>query len=164
MADFTCLGYRVSFDMADGGHLRAPAGAAALYDETGKKWPRSSILITSFRKSTREIKSQGLEKKWFGASYDTREGTVVLPPRALGEWKNVGHPTRIFFTRDGELEGNYEHPFGDVKGGMMRWLLGGAVWSFGGEKKLPVLYTRGSAMRLELGSSARITRAGIVSP
>jgi hypothetical protein len=139
-------GYTVSFTLAAGGTVKAPAGYGLLHDPTGRSWAKCSGLVCSFRKDGDEIED-GEAKSYFGK--DPLGGELALPPKSLSEWKKLGPVTEIRYTRKcpGRKCDNaaaYYHPFE--------------------QGKLPMLYRRGKMLRLELGSGCEWNYRGIVRP
>jgi hypothetical protein len=156
-----CLGYDVTLEMAEGPPLRAPRSAALLFDPSGIDWPFCSVLIRPFARDAEPAQIDGFTRDWYGAKYELRQGSIDLPPRALGQWREVGDSTRILYTRGSrdkraaKLAGDYEHPFG--KRGLFD------VFTFS-RTKLPVLYRRGGDLRLELGHRCAVTGRGFERP
>lgn len=145
-------GSNVRIVLEDGNIRRGPS---LLHDESGEDWPYASGLITGFVKTQRPCDDK-IARRYFGGDYEIRTGRIELPPRDLSQWREVGLVKEAFYTRRGDHEGPYRHEFGE------RRLFG--IFRLPGRGRLPVLYERGSAMRLELGPRAHWDWHGIVSP
>jgi hypothetical protein len=150
-------GSQVRFELDDGRELAAPRGSSMLHDPAGTKWGKCSLLFVSFRKNVRkptEKELAGAPKDYLGREHSARVGTVELPPRALASWEKVGHVKEIMYVRHGtKARGGFYHPFG-VRTALMLFRKG----------RHPILYKRGSAMRLELGGDCIADDRGIVYP
>ena len=141
-------GFSPRFTLASGDERRAVRGAALLHDERGDDWPYSSGLVMRFTRRGDSC-DDDLAQKYFGDGYALRCGAVTLPPRDLREWDAIGEVSRIEYTRRGDSHpGLYEHTFGE-----QRFLFSSGA--------LPILYVRGDALRLELGSGATWDWRGI---
>lgn len=147
-------GYAVSFDLADGGSVDAPARAAMLHDPTGKVWKRSSLLVGSFRRLGQPAESSGQSKDYFGRSYSARLGEIVLPPRELGAWTPLGDVETIWYTRPGKkARGRFRHEFN--RAGLARLVKG---------RGKARLFRHGAFLRLELPRGAIVDGRGLVWP
>lgn len=144
-------GFSPRFFLASGSERHAVRGAALLHDERGDDWPYSSGLVMRFTRKG-DACADDLAQKYFGEGYALRCGAVVLPPKDLREWDVVGEVSRIEYKRKGtSYPGEFQHTFGE-----QRFLFSSGA--------LPLLYVRGDAMRLELGSNARWSWRGIERP
>jgi hypothetical protein len=153
----TRLGSAVSVETEDGRTISL--SGSMLYDPSGEAWPRCSLLIMGFQRAgnpTDDVPK--FTRKWFGDGYEFHEGRMTLPPKALTEWVEGPRLAGIVYERTGLREDADEsyHPFGGFGG-----VLGRLVpIRFG---RLPILYRRGSAARVELGNCA-LTPDGLISP
>jgi hypothetical protein len=150
-----CKGKRVRFVMKGGRSVRARG--SMLHDPSGRAWGRCSVLVASFTPGTRratDAELRGEPRDYFGKSYSALVGRIALPPKALSEWKRVGEVERIYYWRTGtRAPGPFQHPFGKRRAEFL-FVAG----------KLPVLYHRGGAYRLELGNMCAIDDRGLVYP
>src|SRR5271165_924491 len=150
-------GTQASFDLEGGATINAPRGSAMLHDPTGRAWGANSALFVRLGKASRpatEREEKGTPEEYLGRNYRARVSTVTLPPRALSSWERIGRVTMIWYQRTGsKARGYFKHPFG-VRSALSLWQAG----------KLPTLYRRGDAMRLELGAGSRWDDRGIVFP
>jgi len=152
-------GYAPLFFLADGSERRGPRGSALLHDESGESWPYASGLVMPFSRRGADDCEDDLAQRYFGDDYVVRCATVALPPRALEEWSEVGEVASAEYRREGsEHAGYYEHDFGHAEHS--------GLFSFFKKSpgKLPLLYARRGALRIELGSGAVWNWRGIVSP
>lgn len=152
-------GYAPVFFLASGGQRRGLRGAALLHDESGERWPYTSGLVMPFSRRGAEDCNDDLAQRYFGDDYVVRCASVDLPPRSLKEWHRLGEVSRAKYRREGaEHAGHYEHDFGEDEGG--------GFFSFFKKSpgKLPILYSREGALRIELGPGAVWNWRGIVSP
>ena len=133
-------GYAPSFKLDTGKTVRAPRGAALLHDPTGRAWPSCSGLVLTFAKSGKETKDSAAEE-YLGRAPKLGEATV--PPKALSGWQRVGEVEVVNYRRIGNHAASYYHP---IEGGKA------------------VLYRRGRALRIELGSGCVWNWRGIVTP
>jgi hypothetical protein len=133
-------GYAPSFKMVEGGTIRGGRGAALLHDPTGRAWPSCSGFIIAFSKGGKETKDSAAEE-YLGRAPKLGEATV--PPKALSSWKRVGEVETVNYRRIGNHAASYYHP---IEGGRA------------------VLYRRGHALRIELGSGCVWNWRGIVKP
>lgn len=126
--------YSVVLHMKDGSVVRAPKGAALLHDPSGKHWPKTSCLISTFKRAGKPLEDPKEEEHAWAVDPDAvREGAINTPPRRAG-WTKVGDVVSIDYTRKGAHADQFEHEF-----------------------KRPVpLYRRGRVMRLELGEALRL--------
>lgn len=149
-------GRNVRFLMKEGGTVHGVG--AMLHDPDGRAWPKCSLLVMPFRKTSQratEDQMDGDAKHYLGRTYEGRLGSVSLPPKALGGWDRVGLVEEIQYFRTGvKAPGGFFHPFG--KRGF--W---GRLFKKG---KLPTLYKRGNACRLELHSGCIVDDRGIAFP
>jgi hypothetical protein len=140
-------GYGVRFVM-EHGSVRPARTHALLHDPSGRVWPKCSGLVSPFRKTGDEI-NDSTAKSYFGLFSDApRRGILVMPPRALSEWRFSGYVEEIEYSRfrpDGlrsSHRDDYFHPFkGDA-----------------------LLYRRGGLFRIELGRGCLWNWRGIVRP
>jgi hypothetical protein len=134
--------HALAFHTTDGRLIKPARGSTLLHDPTGKSWPKTSCLITTFRKTGAAIEDPTDEEiSWAKNPENVREGKVDIPPRTRG-WKEIGRVFSIDYTRYGEHADWYEHEF-----------------------KRPVrLLQRGKAMRLELGRGAEFNWRGFLVP
>jgi hypothetical protein len=150
-------GRGVHFVMEDDARVSAPRGTSMLHDPKGTKWGKCSLLFAGFTPGEREptdAEAEGEPRYYLGKQHKMMVGRVELPPRALSSWEKIGRVKQIFYTRLGsKAPGYYKHPFG-VRTALMLWRKG----------KMPVLYKRGSCMRLELGADCLLDDRGIVFP
>jgi hypothetical protein len=151
-------GFGAWFKMVDGGaRISAPRGSSMLHDPKGTSWGKCSLLFVRMRMNTRqptEREIEGEAKHYLGKAHRYGVGSVELPPRALAGWEKLGAVDEIFYDRPGtKAPGLYKHPFGKRT----------ALMLFRQGKK-PLLYRRGSAMRLELGGSCLLDDRGVVFP
>jgi hypothetical protein len=152
-------GDEVGFVLEDGRTIDAPKRAGMLHDETGKSWAKCSLLVMSYRRSTRpatdaEFKSDA--KDYFGRHYEACVSTIDTPPRALSEWKYVGDVKKLFYWRPGRHQGTYKHEINKPRG------LTRLLFVFRGKMRAK-LYARGRTYRLEL-DKCHIDSRGIVRP
>ena len=128
-------GFHVSFAMEDGRTVKGVG--EILHDESGVDWPSDSALVVAFKKTGKPLgRVSKAARRHFGDDYEPLRGRVVLPPRRLSSWKEIGAVKEIFYDRRGEHDGAFAHAFGGRK-------------FFGSAKELPILYRRGDALRLE---------------
>ncbi len=146
-------GYAVALHMEGGRRvLTLEPKIALLHDEDGAAWPKCSALIAPMKKTGRPLEEvPGRVTKYFGKDYVVRRGEIVLPPVDLGAWKAVGSVERIDYSREGAYADDWWHPFETRR--FLFW-----------KGDLPVLYRRGRALRLELGSGCVWNWRGIVKP
>jgi hypothetical protein len=136
--------------VVDGRVIRPPG--VLLHDPSGSDWPRTSCLITSFKRSGEPLTRPSAEARAWAENPDAvKAGTVDTPPRSLSSWTSVGGCERIRYTRKGEHADHYVHDFDDKE-----WL----VFS----RKLPEVYRLGRSMRVELGPRAVFNWRGFVYP
>lgn len=126
---------------------------AGLHDETGRYWPKCSVLISSFNKLDTPVDPNDEAADYFGADFETLEGRVTLPPKAISEWKEVGEIEVLFYVRDGlYAPGGYHHAIGKRR----MWNLWRSGEAF--------LYRYGGAHRVELGKGCIVDSRGVVHP
>jgi hypothetical protein len=133
-------GYSPSFEMVAGKIVRAPKGAALLHDPTGRAWPSCSGLVMTFTKGGGPIEDRDAED-YLGVG--PLRGSLEVPPKALREWKPLGEVEVVNYRRIGKHAAPYYHP---IEGGKA------------------LLYRRGRALRIELGSGCVWSWRGIVRP
>lgn len=144
-------GYRVVLRKVGGGVIRPVASYALLHDPEGGVWPKCSGLIAPFTRRRREIKNKTAFDYF---NYDPRGGSLILPPRSLREWSDLGEVDGIDYTRPGDKEiagqnnTRYTHDFDR-----------GMVF----KKDFPHVFKRGTLYRIELGVCTWNWR-GIVTP
>jgi len=117
------LGDSVSFTLTTGKRkrVRAPARAWMLYDDKGKSWPDTSILVGVFRtRGTRpatDDEMKGLPDEWLGKMYEAERSMIDLPPKSLSDWTEVGPVSRLWYYRRGDIiPGFFKHAFNNPKG------------------------------------------------
>jgi hypothetical protein len=154
-----CVGYDVDFELESSRVVRAPENAAMLYDKTGHQWPYTSLVVVPFRRLGKKAeRGNRFAKAWFGRSYDLLEGSAAVPDRDMTAWREVGPVLRVFYTRgsgdqrEARRAGDYEHDF-SIRGPF-------DFFTFR-RPKLPMLYRRGAALRLEIARDYAVTAAGI---
>jgi hypothetical protein len=112
-------GTRTRLHMKDGGPMIRPAGAM-MHDESGRYWPKNSILIGPFSRGSErptEAQYRGAPKEYLGRTYDPHIGEVDLPPKALSSWEDVGEVSRIDYVRPGrKAPGGFRHSFNAPRG------------------------------------------------
>lgn len=154
---FIRKGTSVWFKLEDGKRVSAPRGAALLHDPSGKQWNKCSALVAPFRTNVRpatEAEMKGAPSEYLGRSYRASVGTLEVPPRRLSEWERIGVVKEIRYTRGGtKAPGKFFHPF-NKRVLMFAFTAGDRA----------VLYRRGNAMRLEMGSGCIWDDRGIVRP
>lgn len=145
-------GSDVGFALIDGRNI--DVSGSMLHDPEGSAWPSCSLLICVFKRGRTSVEMTGDERRYFGRGYRAHEGSVVLPPKSLVEWKRVGEVKIIFYERPGmRAPGYFAHTFG-----RRRWQ---AMFKKG---KLPTLYKLGRAHRLELGPKCSLDDRGLIYP
>jgi hypothetical protein len=130
-------------------------GLLLFHDPHGTTWGKCSALAMHGRKEGREPDRENREARFYlGRTHNIKAGRIdVMPPRALGDWERVGKVERLEYSRTGKRSpGRYFHNFGH--GRWFRLFIPG---------KLPTLYRRGSALRLEMPSCVWTDR-GIEHP
>jgi len=150
-----CKGKAVSFDLADGGKIDAPASCGMMHDPTGRYWKKTSVLVAPFEKLGDEVEGDKYSKDYLGRTHLTRAGDVRLPPRELSAWTYEGECVKVWYTRTGKKYGGrrFQHEFN--KAGLQRLVRG---------RGKARLYSRGSVYRLELPRGAVLDARGIVWP
>lgn len=152
-----CKGKRIAFDMKDGRHVAAPAGAAMLHDPVGTNWAKCSLLIASFTDTgpmEDESKAPSYARSYLGRKYRMRDGEVALPNKSLDGWTNEGEIARIWYTRGGtRMPFRFQHPFGKK-----------TFFSLFRGKDSATLYKQGRYYRVQLGRSCLLDDRGIVHP
>ncbi len=148
-------GKAVSFDMANGDEIDAPARSAMLHDPRGRFWKRTSILVAPFKRGSGETGGDADSKDYLGRTHLTRVGDVPLPPKELSAWTYEGECEKIWYTRHGAKHGGtrFHHTFN-------KSLLGRLVKGRGKAR----LYSRGSLYRLELPRGAIVDGRGFLWP
>jgi hypothetical protein len=135
--------YAVTMHLKDGGVVRAPKGAALLHDPTGKFWPKTSCLISTFTRAGKKLDEPKDEERAWAVDPDAvREGSLNTPPRRGAGWVRVGNVISIDYTRKGTHGDQFEHEF----------------------KRPVALFRRGRVMRLELGKGAVFNWRGFCNP
>lgn len=125
---------------------------AMLHDPTGRAWPKCSLLVTSFKKTDAPV-DDGDASDYFGRRYEQRKGEVVLPPKALGEWTEVGQVEKLFYVRGGlSHPGGYFHDVGKR-----------TLWNLFRSGKA-TLYKHGRVHRIELSKGCVADSRGVVYP
>lgn len=151
-------GTDVRFVLKGGRRVVPPRSYGMIHDPTGRRWPRCSVLVTSFREGSRLAaprETRGAPRDYFGRPYPVHVGSVNFP-RGTKLWTRVGAVERIFYWRTGDrpkVPGLFQHPFG----------LRRAEYLFA-QGALPVLYRRGGAYRLEFARGCTIDDRGYVFP
>ena len=155
-----CLGHHVAFELEN---KTIHASGSLLFDASGKHWPKCSVLVTAFKHSGDEpSRENGKARKWFGKDYEIKQGSVSIPSRDLSQWTEVGRVERIYYSREGEHEGGFDHQFGSASSIGLSALFNADALSF--KSQQPLLYKRGAAYRLELGSGCIVDKRGFVRP
>ena len=151
----------VGFKLKDGRKIDCPKHASLLYDEDGKSWPSTSLLIARIDVGGRDANNDemtGTPKWWLGADYDARVSMFSTPPRALSSWKLVGDVEKIFYDRFGNKHpGQFKHTFNKARGlwHIVAWIKG----------KRDVKVYKGHGMhRVELGPGVVLRDVGLVWP
>lgn len=151
-AALTAIWQKVAVKLA-GKRKRIYLPGAGLHDETGRYWPKCSVLVSSFNKLDTPVDPNDEAADYFGADFETLEGRMKLPPRAISEWTEVGEIKVIYYVRDGDYApGGYHHKIGVRR----LWNLWQTGKSF--------LYRRGRAHRVELGAGCIVDSRGVVKP
>lgn len=153
MKTLTRLGSAVSVETEDGAVI--DLRGSLLYDETGSAWPSCSLLIAGFARGGKIVEPTKFARGW-SRDHEWRAGSIALPPRELSQWAEGPRLHTLLYTKEPD-DLDLQHPFGTV-GGVLGRLI---PMRFG---KLPTLYRRGSAARIELGSGCVVSAAGVVSP
>lgn len=152
-------GYNVSFKMGSG-RVSAPKRYAMLHDPEGRTWPANSVLVAPFSKDGLEIDDDFAES-YFGDP--PMGGSIVLPPRVMREWSEVGAVEKIEYSRvrpynmPTKYEGDYYHFFDGSEGAL-------SVLSLFFKAPTPTLYRRRRALRLELPQWASLNERGFIWP
>ena len=152
-------GEEVAFDLVDGRQIDAPKRAGMLNDDTGKAWPKCSLLVMSYRRGSRaatDDEMKGAPKNYLGGDYPGSVSMIQAPPKSLSEWKFVGDVKKLFYWRPGRHQGKFHHEFNKPKG-LVRLL-----FIFRGKMKAK-LYRRGRVFRIEL-EACWLDSRGIVRP
>jgi hypothetical protein len=102
-------GYDVELTV-DGRVIR-PSGAL-FHDESGRDWPASRCLITTFAKTATPLR----RNKFFGPDYDPMRGELNIHGSKsqllkIACWDEVGDVTRVDYDRLGKHRGAYTHTF-----------------------------------------------------
>jgi len=148
------LGDHVSFELAEGRRVRAPAAHVMLYDDDGRVWPRCSLLVGPIRRTATLLAASARQRRYYGDAYALRTGYVDLPPVPLHTWEAIGPTSRIYYQRPGTAyPGYFQHPFNKP-----------AIWDFLRAKRDVLLYRQGSFLRLELGRGCVVNWRGFVKP
>ena len=137
-------GYSPSFEMKEGGTIRASLGAALLHDPTGHAWPSCSGLVMPFARRRAPLERDvdiGDAEEYFGRK--PLIGHVTVPSKALTGWRSLGAIEVINYRRVGRHKASYYHPI---------------------EKGTATLYRKGRLLRVELGRGCEWTWRGIVKP
>ena len=142
-------GWAVALTLESGRKVRGAHGAALLHDESGRDWPKCSGLVMPVRKTKRPL-SDSNAKRYFGNEYNVREAVVTLPTQQLSAWDLIGHVTQIDYSRLGQYEDDFYHPFSRT----------GWIW----KSPYPRLYRLDRKLRLDLGSGCVWNWRGIVTP
>lgn len=151
-------GKQASFKV-EGRIVSATRGAWMLHDPSGKEWGKCSVLFLKVRadhaRPATDDEMSGAPRDYLGREHRGRVvEDVELPPRSLFSWTRVGSVDLIKYSRQGTKgPGRWHHPFG-VRSASTLYRKG----------KLPVLYKRGDAMRLELGAGCHLDDRGYVYP
>jgi hypothetical protein len=148
-------GRRIVVHLTAGKKLYA---SAMMHDETGKQWPRTSVLLASFRKIGTPLD----DMTYFGEDYTPHEGVLEIQGelravKALSSWRLVGQAIEIDYDRKGgALKGVSEKDYEPFKKNAYKH-----------DFKKPVNVYRhrsGKALRIELGPSARLNWKGFIYP
>lgn len=156
---FVNKGEDVGFVLEDGREINAPKNAGMMHDETGRAWPKCSLLVMSYRRSNKiasDAQFKGDAKDYFGRNYEACVSMVQTPPKSLSEWTLVGDVKRLYYWRPGKHRGSYKHDVNKPRG-LIRLL-----FIFRGKMRAK-LYRRGRVYRLEL-DKCHIDDRGIVRP
>ena len=147
-------GNRVKFVLKDGTEISARG--SMLHDPSGRWWPKSSLLVTTFHRGGRRAtddERRGAPQEYLGRTHEAQVGSVNLPPKPLSGWEYVGELKTILYVRPGrKAPGAFYHHFGQRRIE--------AFW----RKGKAHLYRYGSAYRVQLGKHALADDRGIVHP
>lgn len=152
-------GEEVGFVLTDGRTIDAPKLAGMLHDPSGRSWPKCSLLVMSYRRSTKPATDKqlsGESRDYFGRDYEACVSMIDTPPKAIGEWKFVGEVKRLYYWRPGRHQGTYKHDINKPR------VLLRLMFLFRGEMKAR-LYRRGRVYRLEL-DKCHLDDRGVVRP
>lgn len=147
-------GNRVAFEFTNGQRFELPSSMTMLHDESGKWWPKCSVLFGRFQPGVADdaIRMDQTALDYLGRGYQAHKGLIDTPPKSLSSWTRIENVKRIWYTRTGKrAPGKYHHGFG--------------------RKTLPfdkdasvVLYRYGRFFRLELPKQCVVNWRGYVYP
>ncbi len=152
-------GEDVGFLLEDGREINAPKSAGMLHDPTGRAWPKCSLLVMSYRRSSKAADDKQIgrdARNYFGRDYEIGVSMIDTPPKALSQWTYVGDVQRVYYWRPGRHQGSYRHDINKPKG------LVKLLFLFRGKMKAR-LYRRGRTYRLEL-DKCHLDDRGLVRP
>jgi hypothetical protein len=134
--------HALALHLKDGGTVR-PRGVL-LHDPSGKYWPKTSCLITSFKKTGTSLEDPTDEEvAWAHDPKSVRVGSAFVPAaRSMSSWTRIGDVSKVDYRRYGEYADEYVHEF----------------------KGKAMLYRKQRVYRLELGRGATFNWRGFVSP
>jgi hypothetical protein len=146
-------GQKVTFQMADGRNIVAPARAGMMHDPEGQAIPYCQILVGPYQKTNKPVELTSEARNYFGSDYPGRAGSVDFP---AGPWKPLGEVRQILYQRTpgSRHEGNYFHPFKKKSSWGMSFK----------QAEYPTLSKCGSFYRLELPSGCTVNWRGFVNP
>lgn len=109
-----CRGRHVTFETVGGDFLVCPRDWLLWQDVTEDFISSCTLLVAPwsllFKGQSGSDEVQGkLLDKYYGKDVRDYETLIVDIPRK--GWEPVDRVTRILYTRDGHLEGRYQHPF-----------------------------------------------------
>jgi hypothetical protein len=154
--------YALALHLKDGRTVRP--GGVLLHDPSGKCWPRTSCLITTFRKTGRPLESPTDEEiAWARDPKSVREGFAFVPAaRSMSSWSRVGEVVEIDYKRVGEYQDLYVHEF---KRPVSLYVSSFTYpQSITKVDKAWELYKKQRTYRIELGPKAEFNWRGFVSP
>lgn len=133
--------YALALHLTDGRIIRP--GGVLLHDPSGKSWPKTSCLITTFRKLGRLLEGPTDEEvAWARDPTSVREGSAFAPAaRGMSSWSRVGEVTEIDYRRYGEYADEYVHEF----------------------TQKAMLYRKVRVHRLELGRGSQFNWRGFIT-
>jgi hypothetical protein len=154
-------GRDVSFDLESGKRVVPSRACAMLHDPAGEHWPKCSLLVTRFshgRRRATQDEMRGAPEHYLGKNYPARVGSLVLPPKDILAWIELGPIKTLYYTRDGAHAAVYFHNTNKPKG------LYKMLFIIKGEAPL-VLYRFGTAYRFEVPGGCIIADdRGVVWP
>ncbi len=157
----TVLGNRVIFKLDDGRKVHPGARASMMYDDSGRYWSKTSVLVGPYTKGNEEVdpkKYNGFPADWLGRTYHGKIGSVDLPPKSLSEWEVVGDLETLYYVRVGrKAPGGYRHTLNAPRGSYK------IVHLVKGKGKA-VVRKHGSFYRLDFSRGLLLDGRGIVWP